>query len=100
MRKLSKAKEIYTINMKTEINIVAIKVIDRIKEAGKIQSVLSKYGSSIKTRFGFHELNDSVCSRNALIVLELAGTTENENQIIEELKQIGGIKTEIMKFEI
>jgi hypothetical protein len=86
--------------MNTEINIVAIKVIDRIKEAGKIQSVLSRHNSSVKTRFGFHELNDSVCSRNALIILELAGTTEKDNQIIEELKQIEGIKTEIMKFEI
>ncbi|MDD3687267.1 MAG: hypothetical protein PHE56_10930 [Bacteroidales bacterium] len=86
--------------MNTEINIVAIKVIDRIKEAGKIQSVLSRHNSSVKTRFGFHELNNSVCSRNALIILELAGTTEKDNQIIEELKQIEGIKTEIMKFEI
>jgi hypothetical protein len=82
------------------INIVAIKVFDRIKEAGKIQTVLSKYGSSIKTRFGFHELNDSVCSRNALIILELAGEAESSTQIIEELKTIGGIKTEIMKFKI
>lgn len=86
--------------MNAEINIVAIKVIDRIKEAGKIQSILSKYGSAIKTRFGFHELNDSVCSRNALIILELAGKDESDSQIIEELKEIGGIKTEIMKFEI
>jgi hypothetical protein len=86
--------------MNAEINIIAIKVIDRIKEAGKIQTVLSKHGSAIKTRFGFHELNDSVCSRNALIILELAGENANDKKIIEELNEIGGIKTEIMKFEI
>lgn len=86
--------------MNEEINIVAIKVIDRIKEAGKIQAVLSKYGSAIKTRFGFHELNDSVCSRNALIILELAGESASDKKICDELNEIGGIKTEIMKFKI
>lgn len=86
--------------MNADINIIAIKVLDRIKEAGKIQALLSEYGSAIKTRFGFHELNDSVCSRNALIILELAGDSKIDNVIIEELKKIGGIKIEIMKFKI
>lgn len=100
LRKLNKEKETYTINMTPEINIIAIKVVDRIKEAGKIQAVLSKHGSAVKTRFGFHELNDSVCSRNALIILELSGEIDSDNRVIEELNLIGGIKTEIMKFKI
>lgn len=94
-------KETYTINnMDSKLNIVVIKITDRIKETGKLQKVLTKYGKVVKTRYGFHELNDTVCSRNALIILELSGELTQQEKLISDLALIGGIKTEIMKFDI
>lgn len=86
--------------MDSKLNLVVIKVTDRIKEAGKLQKVLSQYGKTVKTRFGFHELNDTMCSRNALIILELSGELAQQDGLISDLESIGGIKTEIMKFDI
>lgn len=84
--------------MNEKIYIVVIKVIDRIKESVRFQNVLSKNHSLIKTRFGFHELNESKCSRNGLVILELDGKDSDCNEFITELKDIGGIKVEIIIF--
>ncbi|MCK9255652.1 MAG: hypothetical protein GX793_02655 [Bacteroidales bacterium] len=86
--------------MKKELNIVIVKITDRIKEAGLLQKTLSNYNKIIKTRFGFHELSTEICSRQALIILELSGEVEQEKQLILELNNIGGIKTEIMNFKL
>ncbi|PLX06377.1 MAG: hypothetical protein C0596_18085 [Marinilabiliales bacterium] len=85
--------------MKTEINLISIKVLDRIKEAGRLQQALSKYSSLINTRFGYHELNDLKCSRTGLIILELRGTDKESHDFIENLQEIGGIIVKVMTFK-
>lgn len=84
--------------MNKEFNIVVIKVLDRIKESARFQSILSKNSGLIKTRFGFHELHDSKCSRNGLVILELAGNEEECNDFMEELRNLRGIIVEVMSF--
>jgi len=74
------------------IKILGIKIIDRIKEAGLTQGILSKHASVITTRLGFHEVTDEVCSREAYLVIHLNGNAD-EYQILEnELKLLGGIE--------
>jgi hypothetical protein len=85
--------------METEINIVTIKVLDRIKEAGRLQNILSEYSKIINTRFGYHELNDMKCSRTGLIILELKGSDAESHNFIEKLNQIGGIIVKVMCFK-
>lgn len=77
------------------MEIVAIKIIDRIKEAGLTQGVLSKYASFITTRLGFHEVSDAVCSREACIILYLP---EGNASLQEALKSIGGIVVKTLSF--
>lgn len=84
--------------MSNKIEIVAIKILDRIKEASRLQKVLSKHSDVIKTRFGYHELNDFKCSRNGLVILELEGNEIKTADLIADLKEIGGIITEVMTF--
>lgn len=81
-----------------QINIVAIKVLDRLKEAGRLQKLLSDNASIIKTRFGFHELNDNKCSRVGLVILELMGDEHECNKFIQKLNDIGGIIVKVMNF--
>lgn len=83
---------------KNNIDIVAIKVLDRIKESERLQNTLSKYSKIIKTRFGYHELNDYKCSRNGLIILELDADNSISEEFYAELNEIGGIITKVMRF--
>ncbi len=79
--------------------ILGILVFDRIKEAGLTQEVLSKHAGVIRTRLGFHELSDTVCSRVGTIVLVLQGDPDKWQQLEEDLAQIGGIEIKKLKFD-
>lgn len=83
-----------------DIRILGIHVIDRIKEAGKTQAVLTKHAEIIKTRLGFHEVSDEVCSRNGLIVIELTGKPSQWTELQSELDSIGGIEVKQMNFTL
>ena len=83
-----------------EKRIIGINVLDRVKEAGRTQNVLSKYAASIKTRLGFHELSEDVCSRNGFIILELTGKISEWDEFENELNEIGGINIQKMIFDL
>ncbi|TVR40154.1 MAG: hypothetical protein EA394_08595 [Bacteroidia bacterium] len=79
--------------------ILGILVYDRIKEAGKTQEILSRHAEIIRTRLGFHELSDTVCSRVGTIILVLHGQPGKWEQLEEDLQQIGGVEIKKMTFE-
>lgn len=83
-----------------EKRIIGINVLDRIKEAGRTQQVLSKYATSIKTRLGFHELSEDICSRNGFVILELTGEKVSWDSLENELNEIGGINVQKMSFDL
>jgi hypothetical protein len=83
-----------------EKRIIGINVLDRIKEAGRTQQVLSKYATSIKTRLGFHELSEDICSRNGFVILELTGEKNSWDNLENELNEIGGINVQKMSFDL
>ena len=74
------------------IRLIGIKIIDRIKEAGLTQNILSKHASVITTRLGFHEVTDEVCSREAYIVLHLNSDESGAQALKDELDAPGGIE--------
>lgn len=73
-------------------------ITDRIKEAGRTQAVLSKYARLIRSRLGFHELNNNVCSRTGIILLHLTGTTAEWDSFEQDLRAIEGIELQSMSF--
>ena len=81
------------------IKILCIKIIDRIKEAGLTQDVLSKHADIIATRLGFHEVTDELCSREAHIILHLSGDSSKHSELDNDLQQIGGIEIRAMVFD-
>ncbi len=83
-----------------ELRVLGIYVFDRIKEAGRTQKVFSKYAHCIRTRLGFHELSSEVCSRNGLIILELAGDSGDWDKLQGELAEIGGLDLQVMSFDL
>jgi hypothetical protein len=80
------------------IKVLGIKIVDRIKEAGLTQEVLSRYGNVITTRLGFHEVTDEVCSREAYILLHLKDDHAESEKLAKELEPLGGIVIREMTF--
>jgi hypothetical protein len=80
------------------IKVLGIKIIDRIKEAGLTQSMLSEHASVITTRLGFHEVTDEICSREAYIILHLNGDDADMDKLTSDLKALEGIELRVMTF--
>jgi hypothetical protein len=80
------------------IKVLGIKIIDRIKEAGLTQEILSRHARVITTRMGFHEVTDSVCSREAYIILHLNGDQADTDKLLSELEALEGIEIRLMSF--
>ena len=84
--------------MSKETRILGVLIIDRQQEAGKIQNVLTKYGCSIKTRLGLHEVTDEVSSTSGLLLLELTGNISEMDKLENELLAVEGTQTQKMIF--
>jgi hypothetical protein len=82
------------------INVIGIKITDRIKEAGLTQNVLSQHASVITTRLGFHEVTDEVCSREAYIILHLEGKDSDSSMLKSDLEMLGGVVIREMNFNM
>ncbi|MGQ1785667.1 MULTISPECIES: hypothetical protein [unclassified Saccharicrinis] len=82
-----------------KITILGVSVFDRTKEAGEVQKVLTKFGCSIKTRLGLHEVSDDFCSKSGLIILELFGDKKEQKKLEKKLVGIEGVEVQKMAFK-
>lgn len=80
------------------IKVLGIRIIDRIKEAGLTQEILSRHATLITTRLGFHEVTEAVCSREAYIILHLNGDPADSDKLRSDLENLGGIELREMIF--
>jgi hypothetical protein len=83
----------------TELRIIGLLITDRIKEAGLTQKVLTRHAHVIKSRLGFHEVDENVCSRVGVMLLQLRGKTEDCDRLENALREIGGIEVQKMSFQ-
>ncbi len=83
-----------------ELRIIGLLITDRIKEAGQMQMALTKYAHVIKSRLGFHEVSEEVCSRVGVVILQLAGSMEECKKLEDELALIGGLEIQRMVFTV
>jgi hypothetical protein len=84
--------------MQTEIRILGIYIPDRMKESKQVQSVLTKFGCSIKTRLGLHEVTDDYCATSGIMILELTGDVAECQKLEHELMEIEHVKVKKMVF--
>jgi hypothetical protein len=82
-----------------ELRIIGLLITDRIKEAGRTQEVLTRHASIIKSRLGFHEVNEDKCSRVGFILLQITGNHQDLEQLESDLAGIGGIEIQKMIFQ-
>ena len=78
--------------------IVAIHVTNRVRQAVRVQQVLTQYGANIKTRLGLHEATGKSVSPNGVILLEMVGPVQRCLGIITTLNHIGGVEAKSVSF--
>jgi len=83
-----------------ELIVLGVYVKERSKNALNVQDILTRYGCSIKTRLGLHEVSDDFCSNSGLILLELTGDRKEIDNLINELKSLDDIEIQTMVFHV
>lgn len=73
-------------------------VHNRAQYANKVQSILTRYGCSIKTRLGLNDPEDSVQGSEGLILIELTGETSEWLKLENELLSLEGVEVAKMDF--
>ena len=80
--------------------ILGIAISNRQEASIKVQNLLTKFGCSIKTRLGLHEVSNSECSTSGLVLLELTGEQGEAEKLEQELRKIEGIQVNKMDFRL
>jgi hypothetical protein len=81
-----------------ELRVLGIYINDRVNNALGIQQILSKYGCSIRTRLGLHEVIDEYSVEGGLILLELVGDRNEWLKLENELLAIDQLEVQKMDF--
>ena len=84
---------------KSDHIIMAVHVTNRVKQASRVQDVLTKYGASIKTRIGLHEASGTKASTNGLILVEFVGTHKRSDNMLAALNAITGVEAKSIIFQ-
>lgn len=82
-----------------EIIVLGIYIQERSKNALAVQNLLTKFGCSIKTRLGLHEVVDGFCSNSGLILIELTGDKTEMDNLEKELKKLSEVEIQKMVFK-
>ena len=81
-----------------EIWILGIHISDRVKEAELIQPILTKFGCTIHTRLGLHDVAEEFSSPTGMLLLELTGDPKEYVKLENELLKIEGLEVKKMIF--
>ncbi len=78
--------------------ILGIHITDRAHDVVALQSILTKYGCTIRTRLGLHETAEERVSPEGIILLELTGDKEEFLKLENELLALDGVTVKKMVF--
>lgn len=79
--------------------ILGVRITHRAEKSLAVQNTLTKYGCSIRTRLGLHEVAEDFCSHAGLILLELTGDPAEMTRLEEDLRNIPGVSVKKMLFD-
>lgn len=78
--------------------ILGVHITDRVRRAERVQHLFTQYGCQIKTRLGLHDADESFCSPNGLILLEVVGAPKDIAALETALKAVAGVDVKKMVF--
>ena len=81
-----------------EVRILGVMINDPSQGADKIQNILTKYGCSIRTRLGIHDIDEEYARETGLMLLELLGDMQECLRLENELLELDGVEVQKMVF--
>ncbi len=81
-----------------EVRVLGVMINDPAKGADQIQRILTKYGCSIRTRLGIHDIDEEYARETGLMLLELIGDMQECIRLENELLALDGIDVQKMVF--
>ena len=84
--------------MKKDHVVLAVHILDRVHEANRVQDVFTKFGKSIRTRIGLHDICEQDFVPEGVILLDICGGETAADELKRELTAIEGIETKKLVF--
>jgi hypothetical protein len=81
-----------------EVRVLGVMINDPSKGADRIQNILTKYGCTIRTRLGIHDIDQEYASETGLMLLELVGDMQECLRLENELLALEGVDVQKMVF--
>jgi hypothetical protein len=81
-----------------EIRILGVMINEPSKDSEKIQNILTKYGCSIRTRLGMHDMDEEYATETGLMLLELTSDLQECLRLENELLELNGVDVQKMVF--
>jgi metal-responsive CopG/Arc/MetJ family transcriptional regulator len=71
-------------------NIMSLILNNRVKNAVKLQDVLTESGCIIRARIGLHDTGDA-CVNEGLIILQVSGSEAEVEELEDKLNSVDGV---------
>lgn len=80
--------------------ILLILIGKRKESAVKVQQILTGWGCIIKTRLGIHDGVMENCSDEGLVICELVGTKEQQDELSRKLAVLPDVSSKLVELSI
>lgn len=83
-----------------EKTVLLVLVNDRKETAVTVQKILTDWGCTIKTRLGIHDGVLDNCTNSGLLVLDIVGEKEKNEEMTRKLNLVKGVKAQVVHLAI
>ncbi|MFC1566265.1 hypothetical protein ACFL4A_00310 [bacterium] len=80
--------------------LMLILIDKRSEEAVMVQKILTAWGCLIKTRLGIHDGVLDNCSNSGLVILELVGDTQKQEDMQHKLNLLEGVAAKLVDLKL
>lgn len=81
-------------------SILAVLLGKRKNTAVNVQKILTGWGCIIKTRLGIHDGVNDNCSDEGLLLMELVGSEEQNEELARKLEVLDDVSVKLVHLEI
>jgi ribose 5-phosphate isomerase len=83
-----------------EKTVLIVLIGNRKEAAVTIQKILTDWGCTIKTRLGIHDGVLDNCTNSGLLILDIVGQKEKNEEMTRKINLIHGVKAQLVTLSI
>ena len=83
-----------------EKTVLIVLIGNRKEAAVTIQKILTDWGCTIKTRLGIHDGVLDNCTTSGLLILDIVGQKEKNEEMTRKINLIHGVKAQLVTLSI